>query len=473
MVAIILLLLALAAVLLGNTAQKTARARKLTGSDPVPGPDELDKYTETLRKMIRCKTVSTEGSYDDTEFARLRAVMEAEFPLLHQAAERHIFSHDCWVYKLPGRDQCRNILLMAHHDVVPVDEAWDHPPFAGEAVEGKIYGRGTADTKGALCAIFYAVEQLLEAGFVPPVNLYIASSHNEELGGDGITSARDWFQQQGIRFEVVLDEGGAIVDPPLGKMRCERCAMVAVHEKGRLKVTCTAATQSSHVSLTGFRGNPVERMAAFVQDISSKNRFLRRFDPQVTAMFASLGPYCGSPLNVLLCNLWLFGPLLLKVLPKINPTAGGMLGTTCNFQSIEGSMQSKVCTAKAMLRYINEADLDRDFGVFQKTAKKYGIAVEVDHREFYPAADTSSKAYAYMMDCLTRVFPRYPAAPYILPAGTDAWKLTPLCDCVLRFAPTRLDTQQLGAIHGANENLDTAAIYEAAVFYQYFLAHYE
>ena len=143
----------------------------------------------------------------------------------------------------------------------------------------------------------------------------------------------DWFKEQGITFEVVLDEGGAIIDPPLGNMNCEKCAMVAVHEKGRCRVNFTATWASSHVSLTGYKNNPVERMAAFIQEVTAKDIFIRRFNPQVEGMFASLAPYCGFPMNVLFSNLWLFGGIIKKVLPKINATAGGMIGTTCNFQT--------------------------------------------------------------------------------------------------------------------------------------------
>ncbi len=463
---------ALLAVLLANTAVKTSKARKLVGEDPVGTAEELERYGQVLGEMIRCKTVSVKDSYDDTEFAKLRQVVKERFPLLHEKAERYSFSQDCWVYKIPGKDPSRNILIMSHHDVVPVDESWTHEPFGGEVVDGRIYGRGAADTKGSLCAILFAVEELLEKGFVPPVNVFVGSSHNEELGGDGITSARNWFQEQGITFEVVLDEGGAIVDPPLGNMNCDRCAMVAVHEKGRCKVLCTARAESSHVSLTGFKDNPVERMSAFVQEISSKNIFLRKLNPQVEGMFSSLAPYCGFPLNVLLCNLWLFGGLIRRLLPKINATAGGMIGTTCNFQTIQGGTNEKVCTAGAMLRNINEEDLKTDLAAFEAVAAKYGITVEIERQEYYAPADMNGKAYAYAMDCLKEIFPRYPAAPYILPAGTDAWKLTPVCGCVLRFAPTRMDKEQLGSIHAVDENIDVAAIYEAAVFYKYFVVNY-
>ena len=179
---------------------------------------------------------------------------------------------------------------------------------------------------------------MLRDGVTPPVNLYIASSHNEELGGDGMPAILEHCRENNITFEVILDEGGAIVEPPLAGMNCEMCAMVAVHEKGRLKLKCTVKNESSHVSLTAFKGNPVERMSQFIQEITAKNIFIRRMHPETRGLFTALAPYCALPMRILFSNLWLFGGLLTKLLPKFNATAGGMVGTTCNFQDIQGSV---------------------------------------------------------------------------------------------------------------------------------------
>ena len=464
--------LLLAAVLLANTALQTRSARKLEGQHPTFTDAELEAYGNTFARMLRCATVSVAEGHDDTEFAKLRSVVEEDFPLLHQKAERRLLAEDCWMYKIPGKDPSRNILLMSHHDVVPADTDWTMPAFDGIIKDGKVYGRGAADTKGSLCAILFAAEEMLRAGVTPPVNFYIVSSHNEELGGNGMAATLAYCQENGITFEVILDEGGAIVEPPLAGMDCEMCAMVAVHEKGRLKLKCKAENESSHVSLTAFKGNPVERMSQFIHEITTKNIFIRRLHPQTRGLFTGLAPYCKLPMKLLLSNLWLFGGLLTKILPKLNATAGGMVGTTCNFQTIQGSVNSKVCTASVMLRNINEEDLKADYAAFKAVADKYGITLETQRDEYYAPADMDSPAYRYTMDCLAKVFPRFPAAPYILPAGTDAWRLTPVCNCVLRFAPTRMSKQQLGSIHAADENLDISAIAEAAAFYRYFVENY-
>ena len=244
------------AFLLINTAIKSSKARKLTENKVVVTDNEIDYYTKRLQKMIQCKTVSVKGSYDDTEFAKLRNVMENLFPVVHKMAEKHIFSDDCWIYKINGKDTSRNIMLMSHHDVVAAEGEWEHEPFSAEIADGKIWGRGTVDTKTPLFAEFSALEELLSKGFEPPCNIYIGSSHNEELGGDGIPTALEYFKEKGIAFEVILDEGGAVIDPPLGGMKCSKCAMVAVHEKGRYKLNCTATAENAHASLTAAAKAP-------------------------------------------------------------------------------------------------------------------------------------------------------------------------------------------------------------------------
>lgn len=469
---VLAIIVLLCIVLIINTVVRTRNARVLEGRHPAFSDSELKAYGNTFSRMLQCATVSVKDSYDDTEFAKLRCVVEEEFPLLHQKAERRILSDDCWMYKIPGKDTSRNILLMSHHDVVAADKDWTIPAFEGIIRDGKVYGRGAADTKGSLCAILFAAEEMLREGVTPPVNFYIVSSHNEELGGDGMPAVLDYCRENGITFEVILDEGGAVVEPPLAGMDCEMCSMVAVHEKGRLKLKCTVVNESSHVSLTAFKGNPVERMSQFIQEVTTKNIFIRRLNPQTRSMFAALAPYCKLPMKLLLSNLWLFGGLLTKILPKLNATAGGMVGTTCNFQEIEGSVTGKVCTSSVMLRNINEEDLKTDYAAFKKIAEKYGVTLETERDEYYAPANMDSDACKYAFECLAKVFPRFPAAPYILPAGTDAWRLTPVCDCVLRFAPTRMSKQQLNSIHAADENLDISAVAEAAAFYKYFVENY-
>ncbi len=431
-------------------------------------------YANQLQKMIQCKTVSVKDSYDDTEFAKLRAVMEELFPLVHKRAKKMTFGDDCWMYCIEGKEKNRNIMLMSHHDVVDVEGEWKYDGFSGEIVEGKIWGRGTVDTKTPLFAEFTALEELLKEGYEPPCNIYIGSSHNEEIAGDGVPKALEYFKEQEISFEVILDEGGAVIEPPVGGMKVEKCAMVAVHEKGFYHLNCKATTGSGHAGLTsGQKATPVERMSAFIHEISSKNIFIRRLNPQITAMFTHMAPHCKFPMNLLFGNLWLFGGVLKRVMPSLSAAAGGLLGTTCVFNEIKGTREEKCCTAKATLRPVDAADWQKDLQAFVDVAKKYDIVVEVDETsEYHEPADMTKPQLAYTFDCIRKVFPKYPPVPMILPAGTDARHFTEICPCILRFAPIRLSAQQLASVHSENENIDIDAIGDAVQFYRMFLEEY-
>ncbi len=472
---IIILIIILALVLTVNTLKSTKKARKLTDFKPFYNDEEIMNYALRLQKMIKCKTISVKDSFDDTEFAKLRDVMIELFPTVHKTAEKMTFSDDCWIYKIKGQDENRNIMLMSHHDVVEVSGEWEHEGFSGEIADGKIWGRGTVDTKTPLFAEFSALEELLNEGYTPPCNIWIGSSHNEELGGDGIPKALEYFKEHNIKFEVILDEGGALIEPPLAGMSADKCGMVAVHEKGRMYLNCTATAGNGHASLTaGATATPVERMSSFINEVMSENVFIRRLNPQVEAMFKHMAPYLKFPMNMLLSNLWLFGGIIKKVMPKINAQAGGLIGTTCTFNNIEGSTASKKCTAKAFMRPVDEKDFEADLNKFKEIAKKYEIDVEMtEDSEYHAPADMSKPQFSYTMNCIGEIFPQYPASPFILPAGTDARTLTDVCECVLRFAPIRLSAQQLASVHAENENIDIDSVANCVAFYKHFIKNYK
>ncbi len=65
---------------------------------------------------------------------------------------------------LPGRGGGPRLLLNGHMDVVPPGEGWTREPFGAELVDGRIYGRGSADMKGGLAAMAAAVEAIQSMG---------------------------------------------------------------------------------------------------------------------------------------------------------------------------------------------------------------------------------------------------------------------------------------------------------------------
>ncbi|NKF32537.1 hypothetical protein HER21_39610, partial [Pseudomonas sp. BGM005] len=91
---------------------------------------------ERLSQMIQLPTVSAELEQRGPEpFENFVALIADLYPLVHEklALERHTDFGLLFHWRGSGHASDGPVVLMAHYDVVPVDEtdAWTHPPFAG------------------------------------------------------------------------------------------------------------------------------------------------------------------------------------------------------------------------------------------------------------------------------------------------------------------------------------------------------
>jgi succinyl-diaminopimelate desuccinylase len=117
-----------------------------------------------------------------------------------------------------GSGQGPIIALNAHGDVVPPGEGWTHDPYGGEIVDGKIYGRATAVSKGDFASFTFAVRALesLQAELKGSVELHF--TYDEEWGGElgpgwllkkGLTKP-DLMIAAGFSYEVVTAHNGCL-----------------------------------------------------------------------------------------------------------------------------------------------------------------------------------------------------------------------------------------------------------------------
>ncbi len=81
----------------------------------------------------------------------------------------------------PGKP---TVLIYGHFDVQPVDplSLWENPPFEPVIDDDRIYGRGATDDKGNMLIPILAVEAMLKAGEIPPINLKFLFEGQEEIG---------------------------------------------------------------------------------------------------------------------------------------------------------------------------------------------------------------------------------------------------------------------------------------------------
>ena len=87
---------------------------------------------------------------------------------------------------LPGRAPTRPLLMFnGHMDTVPPSASMPYPPFAAEVHDGKLWGRGAVDMKGAVAAMAAALVALRRAGVRPPRPVVLAAVIGEESGNLG------------------------------------------------------------------------------------------------------------------------------------------------------------------------------------------------------------------------------------------------------------------------------------------------
>ena len=435
------------------------------------------EYVKKLSRMINCKTVWTHEDTNKAEFEKFYTTLEELFPNISKKAKKLTFGGGCFFYVIEGKNAKKNILLMSHHDVVEGGEGWESEPFLATEKEGYLYGRGTIDTKTPLFAELQAAEELLAEDYAfEGINLYIGSSNNEEVCGDGMVLATAYFKEQGIRFDTVLDEGGAITEGQIPGVKC-KSAVVAVHEKSRHMYRCTAKIDTrGHGGFGGSKDSAVERLCNFVAEVTKKRDRIYKgnFYPEVKATFEGHVPYMAFPMNLLFGNMGLFAPLIKKIMMGI-PAASAMLSTGLSFTTLgagdtrDPQIRAKSAETTMFLRCVREEDLEQGLEKIKRIATKYGVEIELIERDYCKPTDFEGEAYKKVESLLHKNFPDVAVVPFLLTAGTDARRFTDVADNILRFAPIDLNKKQFATIHNANEHIGIQNIGECVMFYKDFI----
>lgn len=432
------------------------------------------KYVAALSRMVECKTVWTHEGENSTEFEHFYALLKELFPNLSAKAERLTFGTGCFVYVIRGKNAKKNVMLMSHHDVVDGDSDWHTPPFTPTEKDGWLYGRGTIDTKTPLFAELQAAEELLAEGHdFEGIDLYIGSSNNEEVCGDGMVLATEYFKEQGIRFYAVIDEGGAITEGQIPGVK-SKSAVVAVHEKSRHMFRCKAEIAAKgHGGFGGATDSAIDRLSRFVNEVNDKKYRIYKgsFAPEVRATFEKHAPYMAFPLNLLFGNIGLFSPLIKKIMMGI-PAASAMLSTGLTFTTLtagdlrDPQIRAKSAETTMFLRCVREDDLYRGLEAIKKIGKKYGVTIEELERDYCKPTDFNGEAFKTVETVLHENFPDVIVAPFLLTAGTDARRFTDVADNILRFAPIDLNKAQFATIHAADEHIGTKNVGQCVLFYK-------
>jgi succinyl-diaminopimelate desuccinylase len=162
--------------------------------------------------------------------------------------------------KRPGQ---RSLLLEGHTDVVTEGDPkeWSRPPFGAELVDGRIYGRGTADMKGGLAAAMVAAAAFRRAGVEPPGKLVVGALVDEED------------RMLGVRHLVTTAVGreldAAIICEPEENELC-------LVQRGVVWARVRVRGKMAHGAMPEAGLNPVTALGAVLREVPGLERRLRR-----------------------------------------------------------------------------------------------------------------------------------------------------------------------------------------------------
>ncbi|WP_018258913.1 M20 family metallopeptidase [Halomicrobium katesii] len=175
--------------------------------------------------------------------------------------------------RVPGVSD-HTLLYNGHLDTVPFDaDAWTRDPL-GEDADGRVYGRGATDMKGAVASMLFAIRAFTATDATPPVDLLFAFVSDEEVGGDaGLAALLD---------AEMLDADACVIGEPTCTV--DRHA-VTVADRGSIWLTLEASGEGAHGSRPGLGVNAIDRLYEAVETVRERFGTERlEIEPDVAAI---------------------------------------------------------------------------------------------------------------------------------------------------------------------------------------------
>ena len=463
--AVVLVFMAVIAV---RTLRFTPKAQPaLTGEEH---SFDREATVDALAQLVRCKTVSYNDPSleDDGEFEKLISLLPGLYPRVFEECSMDRLPGRGLLLRWPGKESGDPAVLMAHYDVVPVNEEnWEKPPFAGILEEGVLWGRGTLDTKVTVNGILSAADHLIGKGFRPEHDIYFAFSGGEEVNGPGAPNIVQHFADHDIHPALVVDEGGAVVENVFPGVK-QPCGLIGIAEKGMLNAQFRTLSAGGHASAPRPH-TPVGVLAAACKRVED-HPFKAHIAGPAALMFDTLGRYSTPLYRCIFANMWCFG----WIIDLLGRFSGGemnaLVRTTVAFTQMEGSSARNVIPPEAKmvanLRLNPRDTVESALDYLRKTVKD--PKVEVSALEGFdpsPVSETDCPAWDKVASAVANTWPGCIVSPYLMVQCSDSRHYGRICDHVYRFSAMDMTAQERATIHGNNERIRVESIAKAVEFY--------
>jgi carboxypeptidase PM20D1 len=425
---------------------------------------------DTLAEVVRLRTISYQDHRTDSgpAFQQMLLTLQGRFPAPFRQMVRQDVPEGGLLLTLPGKDSdLAPILLYAHFDVVPANsDEWKYDPFSGFSEGGFLYGRGAIDDKLSVVAILGSLQTLLARGWHPERTVYVAFGNDEENDGLGARAIAAFLERRGVRLEMILDEGGAIVDGKIPGI-ANPVAAVGIAEKGYLDIKICGTGEQGHSS-----SPPDATSIAIVSQ--AVNRVTNRPPPRRLNSLVEQSLTYGAaemsfPFRLVATNLWLTGPLVQQIM-EADPVRRSLLGTTQAATLFNAGTKSNVLPVEAcatvnyrLFPGISADDMVRRVGEIVHDSR-----IHIDAKGYTPApepSDLSSAPGQILARAIRTEFHDSVVIPVVSPGTTDSRHFATIAGQIFRFSPVHLSNAELAGIHGVNERVRVSDVDKAYQFY--------
>jgi carboxypeptidase PM20D1 len=470
---ILLFVLATVLALSGSVAYKTATfASKQTAIDTLPTMPIEQQSVDNFCKALQYKTISFGDStlFDPKPFSQLIDYLQRTYPRTHATLKREIVNQYSLLYTWQGTDaNLKPIILMGHTDVVPIDETtrnqWKADPFGGQIQNDTIWGRGAVDDKINVIAVLEATERLVKEGYQPKRTIYLSFGHDEEIGGKkGAKKIVEKLQQQNVKAEFILDEGGLLMD---GLIPDKVAALIGTAEKGYLSVEITATDKGGHSS-TPPAETAIDLLTQSIVTLRN-TPFVPHFTQPLNDFMRYAGPEMSLFQRMAFANKWLFSPLIVKTYSAQGKT-NAMIRTTGVATILDAGFKENVIPAQAKavvnFRILPEETSETTLSYIKTlltdpriSIKQLGIINEPSK-----VSSVDGVGYKTVEKTIKQVVPNTVVAPFLLPGATDSRHFEGITESTYRHIPARL----LG-YHDINERISVPDYKRCIAFYYQFI----
>ena len=456
------------AVIAIRTARFTPKAQPEISNEEFSFDKEA--ATDALVQLVKCKTISynDKSLEDDAEFEKLYALLPQLYPNVFSVCSMEKFPDRALLFRWPGKTAGEPAILMAHYDVVPVnEEKWDKPPFAAIIEDGILWGRGTLDTKVTINGVLSAANYLIGQGFQPEHDIYFAFSGGEEVSGLGAVNIVDYFASQNITPSMVVDEGGAVVENVFPGVK-QPCGLIGIAEKGLMNVQYRTLSAGGHASAPKPH-TPVGVLAAACKKVDD-HPFKAHIEGPAAQMFDTLGRYSTLLYRVIFANLWCFG----WVIDLLGKSSGGemnaLVRTTSAFTQMQGSSARNVIPPEATMvanMRLNPADsVASALEYLKKTVGDENVEITVlEGSEPSRVSRIDCEGWDKVCAAVAETWKGCIVAPYLMVQCSDSRHYGRISDKVYRFSAMDLTAEERATIHGNNERIRLETISKAVEFY--------